>query len=106
MKILSKKILYLRINFENFYEFINGEDDIQNFLIDNFDIQTRFHAVNSYLKYFYEFEKIFDINIEVSMDSQLLKIIEKKSKIDKEAFSVLGKETSDVNNSLVRFILN
>lgn len=38
------------------------------------------------------------------MDSQLLKIIEKKSKIDKEAFSVLGKETSDVNNSLVRYI--
>ena len=39
------------INFEDFYDFVSGEEEIQNFLIENFDIQTRFHAMKSYIKY-------------------------------------------------------
>lgn len=67
------------INFNEFHDWVNGDDEIQYFLIEIFDIQTRYHAMKAYLKYLSDFEKIFDENIKHDIDSKILKTLYKKS---------------------------
>lgn len=87
------------LDFEEFYDWVNGDEEIQHFLIENFDIQTRYHAMKSYLKYLSEFEKLFDRNVETTMDSKLLKNLHKKSKA--KVNMPFSKDITDVEANLV-----
>lgn len=54
---------YFELRFEDFCDWVKKNNEVQNFLIEFFDIQTKENAMKAFLKYFVEFQNIFDVNI-------------------------------------------
>lgn len=53
---------YFELPFDNFIDWIKKSHEVQGFLIEFFDIQTKENAMKAFLKYFVEFQNIFDVN--------------------------------------------
>lgn len=50
------------ITFDEFNEWISKDDEVHSFLMEFFDMQTRYNAMKAFIKYLSEFELIFDKN--------------------------------------------
>ena len=66
-----------KISFPEFSKFISKDSEIQNFLIEFFDIQTRDNAMKVFYKYYVQFESIFSqyATDEKKQKCQISKII-------------------------------
>ncbi len=53
---------YYEIEYEEFYEWVCKNDEVHEFLMEFFEIQTRYNAMKVFVKYLSEFELIFDSN--------------------------------------------
>jgi Mor family transcriptional regulator len=70
---------YFEISYEEFYEWISKNDEVQAFLMEFFDIQTRYNAMKAYIKYLSEFENIFDSHVNEEKNDKNNKNFTRKS---------------------------
>jgi hypothetical protein len=103
MNINESSLLY-----EEYYDWLASNDEVQAFLIEFFDIQTRFNAIKVYVKYLAEFEMIFD-NQEKKVDlpkssvlnSKKLPFQRKNSIQSKITLNTFSKDTDEFSNSVL-----
>jgi hypothetical protein len=94
---------YFELDYELFYEWVIKSDEVHQFLMEYFDIQTRYNAMKIYCVYLAEFELIFDCN--KLDDERVKKEVLKKYKDDKSVFMYFSKdqtystETTTVNKA-------
>jgi Ca2+-binding EF-hand superfamily protein len=54
---------FFELDYDEFYEWMSKNDEVQSFLMEFFEIQTRYNAMKAYIKFLSEFEAIFDSNV-------------------------------------------
>lgn len=88
---------YYELSYEEFEEWIAKNDEVHSFLMEFFDLQTRYNAMKAYIKYLSEFEFIFDS--KKTCDQIVLKkcLQRKNSLLDRSSFSLFSKD--EVNPS-------
>ena len=59
MKTICNQITNNSIDFEEFSEWISNDEEIQDFLVENIQYQTRTHALNIYKDYYEKYIKCF-----------------------------------------------
>jgi hypothetical protein len=90
---------YFEIAYEDFFEWVSKNDEVHSFLMEFFDIQTRYNALKAYIKYLSEFELIFDSQ---QIDDEALKgkkDYSKKNIFDKSNFMLFSKDEVNSNDT-------
>ncbi len=88
---------YYELAFGEFEEWISKNDEVQSFIMEFFDLQTRYNAMKTYIQYLSEFEYIFDSN--KLNDPKIMKKmpLRKSSILDKTTFMLFSKEDINLN---------
>ena len=85
---------FFELPYEDFNDWVSKNDEVHAFLMEFFDIQTRYNAMKAYIKYLSEFEMIFDANVnkEREFASPNKEFTRKGNIFDKSSFMLFSKE--------------
>lgn len=86
---------YYELSYEEFEEWIAKNDEVHCFLLEFFDLQTRYNAMKAYIKYLSEFEFIFDKNKKNVTQFSTKNNLEKSSLYENKTISIFSKEDID-----------
>jgi hypothetical protein len=96
---------YFELTFEEFGEWVSKNDEVHSFLMEFFELQTRYNAMKAYIKYLSEFEYIFDSN-KIDDEAIKAKKLPRKSNIfDKSNFMLFSKEETTAEANEVYIII-
>jgi hypothetical protein len=86
---------YYELSYEEFEEWIAKNDEVHSFLLEFFDLQTRYNAMKAYIKYLSEFEFIFDKHKNNAPQFTKKSTFEKSSLYENKSISIFSKEDID-----------
>ncbi len=97
---------YFEIEYEEFFEWVGKNEEVHNFLMEFFEMQTRYNAMKSYIKYITEFELIFEAN-KIEDERKKREILKKYVVNDKLNYMLFSRDESYVSEAIyVKFIKN
>jgi hypothetical protein len=80
---------FIEITFEEFSDWVSKSDEVHSFLMEFFDMQTRYNAMKSFIKYLSEFELVFDVHKQENNDQVKMKTFTRKSNLLFKASNML-----------------
>ncbi len=96
---------YYEIEYEEYYEWVEKNDEVHEFLMEFFDIQTRYNAMKVFVKYLAEFELIFDNNkVEIEELKSNKALYKKLNLLGMSKFMVFSKDESHLSHMTTVFI--
>jgi len=88
---------YYELSYEEFEEWVAKNDEVHSFLMEFFDLQTRYNAMKAYIKYLSEFEFIYDSHKLNDTKNTKKGLVRKNSLLEKNSFSLFSRE--EVNST-------
>ncbi len=82
---------YFEVDYEEFYEWVGKNDEVHGFLMEFFEIQTRYNAMKSYIKYIAEFELIFETH-KIEDEKKKKEIVKKYVINDRSNYMLFSKD--------------
>jgi hypothetical protein len=95
---------YYELSYEEFEEWVAKNDEVHSFLMEFFDLQTRYNAMKAYIKYLSEFEFIYDSHKLNETKNTKKGLMRKNSLLEKSSFSLFSREV--VNSTEFTEVIN
>ena len=95
---------YYELSYEEFEEWVAKNDEVHSFLMEFFDLQTRYNAMKAYIKYLSEFEFIYDSHKLNETKNTKKGFMRKNSLLEKGSFSLFSREV--VNSTEFTEVIN